>query len=151
MLTAVPRPALSIGLAGVAPFLLAAIGAWTLPGDLADAMRQATRAYAAVILSFVGATHWGMALARAADGRSEEISFQRLGWSVAPAIVGCVAQFMVPLPALILLILAFWIAFLVDVRAVAAGLFPRWYVRLRQLLTALVVLSLGVVVPTSWG
>jgi hypothetical protein len=151
MLTAIPRPALSIGLAGTVPFVVGALGSWTLPGDIADAMRQATLAYAAITLSFVGAAHWGMALARAADGRSEEISFQRLGWSAAPAIVGWVAQFMIPFPALIMLILAFWIAFLVDVRAVAAGLFPRWYLKLRRLLTALVVLSLGVIVPTSWG
>jgi hypothetical protein len=63
---------------------------------------------------------------------------------VAPALLGWVAAaWLEPLPGLILLIVGFWAAFVVDARAARDGRFPAWYLALRKHLSALVVLALG--------
>jgi hypothetical protein len=58
---------------------------------------------------------------------------------------------MEPAPALILLIVGFWAAFIVDMRAVAAGRFPGWYLQLRRPLSALVVLALAFSLLAVWS
>jgi hypothetical protein len=93
--------------------------------------------YAATILSFVGAVHWGRLLA---DAQGEA----GLGWSVVPALLGWLAAaWLEPLPGLILLIVGFWAAYVVDARAAGEGRFPLWYIALRKHLSALVILALG--------
>ncbi len=150
MLHQVPAPARWLGLAGALPFVAGPLALWGLVGDDVLVAQDAILAYAAVSLSFVGAVHWGMALARAAGGEADQLTLERLAWGVAPAGAGWLAQLMVPAPAFALVMLGFWAALIVDGRAVAAGLLPGWYLRLRRRLTAIVVASLGLSLPAVW-
>ncbi|MBI3507077.1 MAG: DUF3429 domain-containing protein [Proteobacteria bacterium] len=144
-LAGVPSAARWLGLAGLVPFYGAVAVLWAGKGD--GAALSALLSYSAVILSFLGAVHWGRALA------SPELQdWPVLGWSVAPALIGWLAaEWMEATPAILLLIVAFWASFVVDRRAVADGRFPRWYLALRKLLSALVVLALGLSLLAVWA
>ncbi len=137
-LDGVPVPARWLGFGGLVPFYLALAALWSNPQ--AEGFALAVQlCYAAVILSFLGAVHWGRALAS-----PEQQDWHVLGWSVVPALLGWLAAaWMEPVPAFVLLIVGFWAAFVVDMRAVAAGRFPAWYPALRRPLSALVVLALA--------
>jgi cadmium resistance protein CadD (predicted permease) len=137
MSSSAPKLARHLGFAGVLPFYLGAIALWAADESAQDAALAVTMIYAATILSFVGAVHWGRALA-------EPVGDASWGWSVVPALLGWLAAaWLDALPGLILLIVGFWAAYVVDARAAREGRFPFWYIVLRKHLSALVVLALG--------
>ena len=145
-LAGVPRAAAWLGFAGLLPLWLAVAAIWTNPQAEGFAL-SAQLTYAAVVLSFLGGVHWGRALA--GPDRQDPTAF---GWSVVPALLGWLAAgWMEPAPALILLIVGFWAAFVVDLRAVAAGRFPGWYLQLRRPLSALAVLALAFSLLAVWS
>lgn len=137
----VPRPAAWLGAAGVIPFAAGALGAWSLPAPWDLWALQAQVFYGACILSFMGAVHWGLAMAD--YGAPPGPSWQRLGGSVVPALLAWGALLLTPVLGLAVLILTFAGLFMADLRAAKAGLAPAWYPRLRKPLTLLVILSLG--------
>lgn len=134
-----PLPAIILGISGLIPFF--AMGYLAL-GTQAERAGIGLVAYGAVILSFLGAVHWGFALS-APDSRGQTA---RLGMGVLPSLVGWVAVlFTIPLhidAALGLLIAGFVALTVMEVRARAAGLMPAGYMRLRYVLTAGVVFTL---------
>jgi len=137
-LAEVPRPALVLGFAGLVPFFATTAGAWALgsPGFLLCVNLQL--AYGAIVLGFLGAVHWGLALAEAAAD-----NWRRLVPSVLPALAGWLAL-MLPAPlGLLLLALGFVAMFFADRAAVTANRAPAWYAALRKPLTLLVLLSLA--------
>lgn len=138
-LTDVPRPALHLGFAGLIPFVAASLGVWIAgyPQNLIALDIQL--AYGAVILSFMGAVHWGLAMA----GGEAAVSYRRLGWSVAPVLAGWLALLLNPVYGLLLLILGFAGTFYGDLRSIAAGNAPSWYKALRKPLTLIVIVSLA--------
>ena len=143
-LAQVPRPALLLGFGGLLPFYGCAFALWN--GDAQAAAVGVLLNYAAVILAFLGAVHWGRAL----SGPSPQ-GFAVLGWGVVPALLGWLAStWMEPVPAIILLIVGFWAAFVVDLRAAAEGRFPAWYLALRRPLSALVILALALSLTALW-
>ena len=82
--TPVSAPAVTLGIAGLLPFVgLAVLIGWgsdTWYGYWLTALSY----YGAIILAFVGALHWGYALKRAARGGTAWLQY---GFSVAPALV----------------------------------------------------------------
>ena len=134
MLPAVPPPARVLGLAGLLPFCVGSLGTVVLDDGEQRAAFDAVIAYGAVILTFLGAVHWGIALQS-----PQAVTWERLGWSVTPSLLGWVALLIDPEPALVLLVLGLGTAFVVDLRASQAGLLPVWYLTLRF------VLSLGAI------
>ncbi len=93
--------------------------------------------YAAVILSFVGAVHWGVALA----GPLKPFKAQLMtGLSVVPAIVAWVALLMLGAPALatLILLLGFALWWLYEWAVPGKRVLAQWYVRLRLQLSAVV-------------
>lgn len=98
-------------------------------------------AYGAVILSFMGAVHWGLVISPGASGRGKGDT-RWLSLGVIPALLGWLALIIDPLPALVLLALAFAGAYTLDRFAIAAALAPFWYGRLRLRLTTAVILCL---------
>jgi len=134
-----PIPALVLGLAGGVPFIV--LAAAVALGPFVWSVRALVFLinYGAVILSFVGAVHWGLALTG-----TDAPSWRRLGWGVVPALLGWGAVNMYPLPALLVLALGFFVAFMADVRAANEGFLPLWYKALRRILTVLALVSLGV-------
>ena len=138
-LAEVPRPALHLGFAGLVPFLASSLGVWIAPYRWNLFAVDVQLAYGAVILSFMGAVHWGLAMAAGRDG----LSYSRLGWSVLPALLGWIALLLNPVLGLLLLAAGFAAVYLGDLRSIAAGNTPAWYRALRKPLTVIVLLSLA--------
>lgn len=85
---AAPAPVLAIGFGGLIPFVgLAALG-MVAPGTLHLFWLTTLAQYGAVILAFVGALQWGYAVTDQASGAQ---AWMRYGWSVLPALVGCLS------------------------------------------------------------
>jgi len=134
----IPVLALALGYAGLAPFVAGAAEMWLLPGVMTDFIEAALLAYAAVILTFMGAIHWGLAMRSHRD-----IVNLQLGLSVIPAMLGWVALMLPAVAAYPILILSFLVLYLFDSQAVKLNLAPDWYPKLRLPLTTGAVLSLA--------
>jgi hypothetical protein len=125
-----------LGYAGLIPFIVCSLGTWvTLP--LVHDPHFVLMSYAAVILSFMGAIHWGIAMTRSSD-----IELAELGLSVIPALIGWLALLLAAAYGYILLIVCFSVLFLADRSVSKAGLLPDWYLPMRVILTTIVVLCL---------
>jgi len=137
----IPRPAWALGLAGLLPFALlgASLSGFQLVGD--DWAWRSLQAYAATILSFLGAIHWGAALAARPDSQL----WKPMAFSVVPCLLAWVLLSMQfpPAGSLALLMLAFAGMFFADRLAVEYALFPPWYLSLRRVLTLVVLAILG--------
>ncbi len=134
----VPMPARVLGFAGLIPFLAAGLAVWFTPLVWKLLALDIQLAYGAVILSFMGAVHWGLAMA----GGSAAMTYQRLGWSVLPALLGWVGLLLNPAFGLVLMAAGFAGVYLGDLRSIAAGNTPAWYRALRKPLTVIVIASL---------
>jgi hypothetical protein len=133
------RTATLLGVAGLAPF--AVLSLW-LAGIPADHVWRGTTilllaGYAAVVLSFLGGTRWGLAVAGHGDDLRRDIAV-----SVAPPLLGWVALMLPPHYAFVLLAVAFAAQGAWDALAGQNGLLPHWFVRLRMQLTVVVVLAM---------
>lgn len=141
----IPRAALILGLAGLLPF---AYGLATL---LSPALAEATIrtigprfagqyvliAYGTVILCFMSGVLWGFA------ARGAEQGWTGYALSVAPALW---AFFMVgggATQALAALLTGFVVLLVIDQQFTIWGLTPRWWMKLRLVLTAGVALCLA--------
>lgn len=148
----VPLPARQIGFTGLIPFAAAPLGAYLLPDPERFQAAQAGVAYAAVILSFLGAAHWGLALAGyGAQGAKTGMTPQRAWLSVLPCLVAWVALLMVPQVAVLTLMAGFLITYIVEKRGAEAGLLPAWYMSLRLPLTLGALASLAALAAFAFG
>ena len=134
----IPGPARTLGFAGAIPFIAGTVGVWTWDQPWIALNVQVY--YGCAILSFLGAVHWGRALAAELEDKELWIP---LGWSVTPSLLAWMAMLTKPDLSLVILIVGIMAAFLVDRSAVQRGWFPEWYGVLRRYLTAIVLLSLG--------
>lgn len=148
------RVATLLGNFGLLPFFALAVAAWLpLSAVPARLVELAFVGYAAVILSFVGAVHWGLALM--APQFSKQQSWNVLGWGVLPALLGWLA---------LLLSMAgvrFWIVCLLLAtdfmlcRLMDAGLLrlypnaPGWYGPLRTRLTVGVLVAIAIALSSA--
>lgn len=150
--------AVLLSLAGAIPFLV--IGATVLFDPLASRTAiEVLISYGAVVLSFIGAVHWGFALrdvahpAGTAAPTSVALGAERqlLTFGVVPALIGWIAllamiHFGAPSFALFLLLVGFFLAIVAETigkgRGVVASnyLVLRWAVSIVVLLIMLVVL-----------
>ena len=73
----------ALGVAGLLPFAVGAAGLWLLPPQWAGLAAAALLAYAAVIVSFLGGIHWGLAMA---TGQPRPGG---LVWGVLPSLLAC--------------------------------------------------------------
>jgi len=133
--TDVPRPALVLSLLGLLPFLAGSAGAWAAGSPAYIIVINMTMAYGAVVLSFLGAVHWGLAMAQ-----DDAARWRRLGFPVMPALTGWLAL-IVPNPlGLVLLILGFAAVFFAELRSPRL---PPWYKALRKPLTLVTLFCLA--------
>ena len=133
----VPVTAAQLGYAGLIPFVTLSMSLWVLPAGYQQPVSDALLAYSAIILSFMGAVHWGLAIAK--EGAPDRLL---LVFSVVPALV---AWFATLAPVMInysVLIITFAGLCVFDSRMSGLGKAPAWYPRLRMPLTAVVILSL---------
>lgn len=117
---AVPLRALVLGYAGLIPFV-GGLGALALGGDtLHSTAALALAAYAALIATFLGGIHWGLALLQPVSAAP------RFAWAVLPSIVAWGAL-LLPAPAGLLLLAALLLAcYAVDHRVYPAYGLRRW-------------------------
>lgn len=121
-----------LGYAGLVPFLVFTLGG--LLDVYADHAVRLFVIYSALILSFLGGIHWGVAM------QSEDSPTRAFKWSMLPSIIGIVLFFagtwVSPLTMLTVLALThlFWLNF--EKRHLSEQL---WYLELRNRLTFTVV------------
>ena len=130
------RLAKLIGFGGLIPFLGCAALMYAGNAGISIIALFASAVYGAVILSFVGAVHWGLTM-------REDRSPYWYVWSITPAIIGWSAIVFLEIKiSLLALTIAFPLAWSVDRQASSHGLIPLWYLRMRHILTAGATISL---------
>ncbi|MDD2750930.1 MULTISPECIES: DUF3429 domain-containing protein [Acidithiobacillus] len=130
------RMAKILGWAGIIPLILANLGFWKGYGVVALTLGNM---YAAIILGFLGAIHWGLAMNRE---HSDDAPMLMM-WSVIPALWGFFALWWSAPVALALLILGFIAQWFADYRINKRLNLPNWFLPLRSGLTAAVISLLG--------
>ena len=138
--TSTPAPARLLGFGGLLPFVTLAAASAFDPSHAAF-WRHALVAYGAVILSFVGALHWGFATVW--ESHSAHYRSRLMGWSVVPALGAWIALLAPSQIGLALLTLLFAVHYVFDLGLARRSNLPGWYMRLRTPLTAGAVLSLA--------
>jgi hypothetical protein len=124
-----PDWATRLGQAGLLPFIAGALLVWLVHDELRPYTEHALAIYAAVIVSFLGGIHWGVALRQARPDP------RLLAWGVAPSLLAWVAAMMPPSAGLALLGAALVAGYLVDRRLYPAHGLQGW-LTLRFRLTA---------------
>jgi len=161
-LTDVPRESYYIGAAGVLPYLATSLSTVYLAYDINHAhatgsgllispdtahqllaiLEPIQIGYGAVIISFLGAIHWGLEYA----GYGGHYSYRRFAIGVVAPAVAWPTMLMPVEYALITQFIAFNFLYFVDARATVRGWCPPWYATYRFVLTfvvgASIVLSL---------
>ena len=131
-----PQLAKLIGFGGLIPFVGCAVLMYAGNTGAGIIALFASAVYGAVILSFVGAVHWGLAM------RADRSPYWYV-WSVTPAIMGWLAIVLLDIKiSLLALAIAFTLAWSVDRQASLRGLIPAWYMQMRHILTAGATVSL---------
>jgi hypothetical protein len=141
--TEVPADSAWLGGLGAVPFVALAVALPGLDGPPRNFVIQALLGYGAVILSFLGGIHWGIAIAPRATPEAAGRGL-RLAWSVVPSLVGWAALLAPPVTGLLALGIAFAVMLGADLRATKLGVAPAWYPRLRFPLSLTVVAALMV-------
>jgi hypothetical protein len=100
-LAAAPAPELPLiarrlAHAGLVPFVAGALLVWLVHDDVHPYVALALSSYAAVVISFLGGIHWGLAF------RQAEPPPVLLAWGVVPSIVAWLAVMMPPNAALVI-------------------------------------------------
>jgi hypothetical protein len=137
-----PPGASALGYAGLVPFAAAVLGIALLEGELRALAARALLAYGAVILSFLGAVHWGLVLATPPADATK-----RLLGGVLPSLAGWIALLLPARFGLALLVVAFGAFWLYEHRVLGDKPLPAPYLVLRRNLTLGVcsLLALGLI------
>jgi len=132
------------GYAGAIPFVVCLLGVLLAPGAVWRLRaQQAAVDYGAVILSFVGALHWGLALGGRLRGDGRTIIA-----SVLPSVVAAFALGLEGQRALSLLVVGFGLFWLYENHQVRDRL-PADYLRMRRNLTLVVCGTLALTMFAS--
>ena len=136
---AMPGVVAALAYGGALPFMLLA------PALAFDEVRaalwsSALSAYGGVILSFVGALHWGIAMRAGELGPAERC--QCYVWSVTPALLAWVAQLLAASLAGAPMAAGFAAHYLQDRRLARRAIQPPWYMPLRTHLSLVAVASM---------
>lgn len=128
------RPAVVawLGYGGLLPFVGLVILVLADPAH-AGLWSDALTGYGAVILSFVGALHWGIAMM--ASGLDAAVRTRAFVWSVMPALFAWPATMFASTLSSLILVGGFLLHLLQDLRLAAPAQLPAWYLPLRRQLT----------------
>lgn len=142
-----PRTVAWLGYGGLIPFLALA------PASLLDhhhgaVWSNALYAYGAIILGFIGALHWGLAMSL--PELTERQHSALFAWSVVPALIAWLAVLFSPPLAAPLLVSGFIAHYLQDRRLARQARLPDWYLPLRLRLSSVAVVCLSAGIFASW-
>jgi hypothetical protein len=124
-----------LGIAGLIPFVGLAVALWVSRPSQWPSASAALVGYGAVIISFLGAVHWGLAMR---SGRAQPAG--QLLWGVAPSLAGWGAMLLGGTTGLLLIAILLWVSFAVD-RAVYRHYRLQGWLPLRLRLTLVASLS----------
>lgn len=128
-----------LGYGGLVPFVGLSLLSWWNPSHAAF-WHAALYGYGAVILSFIGALHWGLAMSVSDLTDAWRRACYR--WSVVPALIAWVALCL-PTPfATVLLVAGYGAQYSRDRLLVRQTALPAWYLPLRLRLSSVAVLAL---------
>ncbi len=131
--------AIRLGYAGLIPFVLLALLLWIVEHDLRPWLTIALTSYAALIATFLGGIHWGIAGCMADEPTSAQRSFHLI-WGITPSLIAWLALIM-PAYAGLPLIAALLVAcYVVDRKSYPAAGWSAW-LPMRLRLTVVAVLS----------
>lgn len=125
-----------LGYAGLIPFIIFSIGSWIEIPYLYNTI-YVLITYAAIILSFMGAIHWGMAMSKT-DNKQNKYFIT----SVIPALAAWFSLLIPEFFSLIVLLIGFILLISYDLAVEKPQGFPNWYIPMRIKLTFVVLLSL---------
>lgn len=123
-----------LGYLGLLPFVLGAALVWIVRADVHAYVALALSTYAALILSFLGAIHWGLAMRQPANNTTAWV------WGVVPALVAWPAAVMPPDAGLVIHGLMLLACYAVDRRLYPAQGVSAW-LTLRFRLSAVAALA----------
>ncbi|HZF79316.1 MAG TPA: DUF3429 domain-containing protein [Rubrivivax sp.] len=129
-----PAAARRLGYAGAAPLVLGALLVWMVDADVRPYAALGLSAYAALIASFLGGLHWGLAM------REVNLPPSAFAWAVLPTLVAWPAVLMPPRGGLVVLGALLVGCYLVDRRHYPAYGVAHW-LTLRFRLSAVAALS----------
>ncbi|MGC3871736.1 DUF3429 domain-containing protein [Halomonas sp. GXIMD04776] len=133
-----PRLPFWLGCAGLIPFLAGAICIYVAPVLWQALAIKAFVFYSAVILSFLGGIHWGLAMSQdASETRAFDV---RLSLSMVPSLLAWPALLFNYDAAALILMVGFLLVRLYERQSSSVQRLPHWYQNLRSLLTVVVVL-----------
>lgn len=138
--TAQPRLAAWLGYGGLLPFL--ALAALSCADRERGALwHESLRTYAALILSFVGALHWGFATVL--EGLAAPRRNAMMAWSVVPCLLAFAALLIHSVLGDILLAVGYLAHYWRDLRLAAVLALPAWYLPLRLRLSAVALVCIA--------
>ena len=126
----------TLGYAGLIPFITFSIGCWIEIPYLYNTV-YILITYAAIILSFMGAIHWGMAMSKTNNKQNKHFIT-----SVIPALVAWFSLLIPEFFSLIILLIGFFLLLSLDLAVEKSQGFPNWYIHMRIKLTLIVSLCL---------
>jgi len=83
----VPGIPAMLGYAGLLPFVFLSLGLWFVPEAYVQGFNSALLSYASIILAFMGAVHWGLAMQQ-----DQGLESRQSVWSVVPALIAWFAS-----------------------------------------------------------
>lgn len=115
------------GYASIVPLIVCLVGMAVLPTyEARELAQRIALGWGAAVLSFIGAVHWGLALA----GRMQWSALRLIG-SILPAVAATVAVTLGGQRGLAMLVVGFGVFWLYEHRSVASEL-PDAYLKLRR-------------------
>lgn len=133
-----PAWAERLGYAGLLPFVACALLVWLVHPPAVPHVTLAAQGYGAVIASFLGGIHWGLAMR--ATSAEAGLMPRALVWGVTPSLLAWVAVVMPAYAGLVVLGATLIAAYLVDRKHYGAWGVAGW-LTLRFRLTAIASLS----------
>lgn len=124
----------ALGVGGLIPFVGLATGLWLLPPEWLELQAMGMLAYAAVIVSFLGGIHWGLAMRQAKPRRGLLI------WGVLPSLLAWAALLLNSVWGLLLMAASLLLCYIVDCRIYRPLELGGW-LGLRALLTGVASVS----------
>lgn len=137
------RLAHQLGFAGVIPFAVMTLACWMAHPDWLGVFIKGQLAYGILILSFLGGIHWGATMVSGELSAAQ--TKKAMVWSVTPALIAWFAT-MVGGFGFAVLMAGYIGTYQVDRRLFAWYRLPEWFIRLRFILTCVVVATLALTV-----
>ncbi len=145
------RTAHLLGYAGALPFIALCLHTWIWP-EYRNFSARGLMTYSAVTITFLGAIYWGLVLQRehTLTGAAQPADLA-LVWSVIPTLLAWCGLMLPPQLGRYWMIVLLLLCLAVDLLAGHRWPLPRWYLRMRMVLTtiACVALLLARLVPSA--